>query len=73
MAIVPPVPYRSVIVTQGGLVEQLVWVRWLTALLNAVNQAQIAGTFANNVDALAGGLVVGQVYQTATGEMRVVV
>ena len=29
--------------------------------------------FANNVTALAGGLVIGQLYQTATGEVRIVV
>ena len=29
--------------------------------------------FANNVAALAGGLVIGRLYQTATGEVRIVV
>lgn len=29
--------------------------------------------FANNVDALAGGLVIGRLYRTVTGEVRIVV
>jgi hypothetical protein len=36
-------------------------------------EAKHLATYANNAAALAGGLVVGQIYKTATGELRIVV
>jgi hypothetical protein len=35
--------------------------------------AIVAGTYADNAAAISGGLTAGQVYKTATGELRIVV
>lgn len=40
---------------------------------NGVLEAKNLPTFASNATALAGGLIVGQIYKTATGELRIVV
>ncbi|MES2531838.1 MAG: hypothetical protein V4636_12430 [Pseudomonadota bacterium] len=66
------VPRRSVFVEKGGKISHEADM-WLDTVRRTANAAEIRGTFANNVAALAGGLVAGQVYQTATGEVRVVV
>lgn len=71
MANISPVPRRTT-VTEKGLINTD-WDRWLQTIQVALNAAQSNGVFANNVAALAGGLVVGQVYQTVTGELRIVV
>ncbi len=71
MAQLPPVPLR-VPVIEGGYISRDMAV-YLRTVAQQVNTLTPAGTYANNVDALAAGLLVGQVYQTATGELRVVV
>ena len=71
MAQIPPVPRRTT-VTEKGLINTD-WDRWLQTIQVALNAAQSNGVFANNAAALAGGLVIGQVYQTVTGELRIVV
>lgn len=67
----PPVPLR-VPVLEHGLISRD-WAVWLNALARQINLSAPAGTFANNAAAVAAGLAVGQAYQTATGELRVVV
>jgi hypothetical protein len=83
----PPVPLRVAVLESlsGGAHTKLVksvleqafigrdWAVWLNDLARALNLATPAGTFANNAAAIAGGLPLGQTYQTATGELRVVV
>ena len=44
-----------------------------TALKSNTLQLLSLGTYADNVAALAGGLVINDVYKTATGELRIVV
>ena len=66
------VPRRSVFTEKDGKLSHDADV-WLNSVRSAVNAVEVLGTFADNVAALAGGLVAGQVYQTATGELRVVV
>jgi hypothetical protein len=68
---VDQVPRRIVFVEQGKLSHDAQV--WLDSVRRAVNLSTIAGTFANNAAAIAGGLAVGQTYQTAAGEVRVVV
>jgi hypothetical protein len=72
MANLPPVPFQSKVLGKDGLVTRD-WARYFIALTDAITALQVAGTFVDNVAALAGGLTVGQTYQTATGEVRVVV
>lgn len=67
----PPVPLRAVVL-EGRLISRD-WAVWLNALARQINLSAPAGTFANNAAALSAGLAVGQTYQTATGEVRVVV
>ncbi|MES2531680.1 MAG: hypothetical protein V4636_11640 [Pseudomonadota bacterium] len=69
---VSQVPRRSSVLRKDGKVDGD-WDHWFDTVRRTANAAEIQGTFANNVAALAGGLVAGQVYQTATGEVRVVV
>lgn len=83
----PPVPLRVAVLESlsGGdrsaIVKSVLsqgyvgrdWAVWLNALVAQINLSAPAGTFANNAAAVAGGLLVGQTYQTATGEIRVVV
>jgi hypothetical protein len=71
MARIDPVPRRTVMVEKGLVSTD--WDRWLQSVQTALNAAQSNGVFANNAAAVAGGLVIGQVYQTVTGELRVVV
>lgn len=66
------VPRRSSVVTKAGIIT-FDWDNFLQSLTQQLAVLTPAGTFANNAAALAAGLAVGQVYQTATGEMRVVV
>lgn len=68
----PPVPRKSTVLRAGGLLD-LDYDRFLQGLANAVSLGTSAGTYANNAAALAAGLLIGQVYQTATGELRIVV
>ena len=49
------------------------WDNFLVDVLQRLSVLTPAGTYANNAAALAGGLLVGQVYQTAAGEVRIVV
>jgi hypothetical protein len=65
------VPRRVVFIEQGKITHDADI--WLNSVRSTANAAEIQGTFANNAAALAGGLAVGQVYQTAAGEVRVVV
>ncbi len=44
-----------------------------TVLKGNTMQLLTLGTYADNVAALAGGLVINDVYKTATGELRIVV
>jgi len=44
-----------------------------TVLKGDTMQLLALGTYADNVAALAGGLVINDVYKTATGELRIVV
>ena len=44
-----------------------------TVLKGDTMQLLLIGTFADNAAALAGGLLVNDVYKTATGELRIVV
>ena len=69
---VPPVPLRVVVLATGGLISRD-WARYFVAITDAITVLTVAGTFADNAAALAGGLTAGQIYQTATGEVRVVV
>lgn len=69
---VDQVPRRIVFIEKGGKLSHDADV-WLDTVRRTANAAEIMGTFANNVAALAGGLVAGQVYQTAAGDVRVVV
>lgn len=68
---VPPVPLRVPVLT-GPLISRE-WARYFVALTDAITALTVAGTFADNAAALAGGLTTGQIYRTATGEVRVVV
>lgn len=72
MANISPVPRRTRVWDQDRLINPD-WDRWLQTIQVALNAAQSNGVFANNAAALAGGLVIGQVYQTVTGELRIVV
>jgi hypothetical protein len=67
----PPVPLR-VPVLERRLISRD-WAVWLNALAKQIDLLTPAGTFANNAAAVAAGIAVGQTYQTATGEVRVVV
>lgn len=67
----PPVPRQSPVIAGGKL--SIDYDRWLQGLATALANGTTNGTYANNAAALAGGLVIGQVYQTATGEVRIVV
>lgn len=69
--VLPPVPLRAIVVVAGLISRD--WAVWLNRLAQQTNLSTPAGTFANNAAAVAAGLAVGQAYQTATGEMRVVV
>lgn len=44
-----------------------------TVLKGDTMQLLVLGTYADNVSALAGGLVLNDVYKTVTGELRIVV
>lgn len=69
----PYIPRQSRVITGNGLVTPE-WDRsFLQPLMQAVNTLTPAGTYANNAAALVAGLLVGQVYQTAAGELRIVV
>ena len=57
---------KTLIVTQA-------WDNFHVQVTRDISQLQPAGVFANNAAAVAGGLNVGQFYNTATGEVRVVV
>jgi len=46
---------------------------FLSDLVDAMNSITNAPVFADNAAAIAGGLVAGNFYKTATGEFRVVV
>ena len=72
MANISPVPRRTVVIEKERLINTD-WDRWLQSIQAALNAAQSAGVFANNAAAVAGGLAIGQVYQTVTGELRMVV
>lgn len=73
MAKLPQIPRRSRVTGAQAMISDD-WDRsFLQPLVRAVDTLTPGGTFANNVAALAGGLLVGQVYQTATGELRIVV
>jgi len=52
-------------IVQGGTTKQ--------TTVNSIAAVAIQGTYADNVAALAGGLGVGAFYQTAGGEVRIVV
>jgi hypothetical protein len=54
-----------VAIVQGGTTVQ--------TTVAAIAGFSLAGTYADNAAALAGGLVAGQFYSTVTGEVRVVV
>ena len=73
MAKLPFIPRESPVLSNGGKISQPWDQSFFQPLVQAVNLLTPAGTFANNAAALAGGLLVGQVYQTAAGEVRVVV
>ena len=52
------------------------WYRWyyrVAEILNSWSGTYVKGTYADNAAALAGGLVVGDVYKTATGVLMVVI
>ena len=68
---VDQVPRRVVFIEQGTLSHDAQV--WLDSVRRAVNAATLMGTYANNAAAITGGLVAGQQYQTAAGEVRVVV
>jgi len=72
MAGIAPVPRRTVVIEKERLINPD-WDRWFQTIQEALNAVQSHGVFATNAAALAGGLVIGQVYQTVTGELRVVV
>lgn len=73
MSTQPYIPRSMPIVGKDGTVNPD-WDRsFLQPLAQAVSNGTSHGTYANNAAALAGGLVVGQVYQTAAGELRIVV
>jgi len=84
----PPVPLRVAVLesVSGGSNSKLVksvleqafigrdWAVFLNDLARQINLNTPPVTpFANNAAAIAGGLPLGQTYQTATGELRVVV
>lgn len=56
---------EAVPIVQGGTTKQ--------TTANSIAGLALAGTYADNAAALAGGLSVGQFYKTATGEVRIVV
>lgn len=68
----PPVPRQSTVLRAGGLLD-IDYDRFLQGMANAVSLGTSAGAYANNAAALAAGLVVGQVYHTAAGDLRIVV
>ena len=71
----PDVPRRSDVLGDGDQRRRVShdWDVWLAGLRRRIDLSTPAGTFANNAAAVAAGLAVGQTYQTATGELRVVV
>lgn len=72
----PDVPRRNDVLGDFGAERRRIshaWDVWLNGLKHRVDLSTPAGTFANNAAAVAAGIPVGQVYQTATGELRVVV
>lgn len=52
-------------------------IRYLETISKYINELSTdlknMETYANNADAIAGGLSVGDIYKTATGELRIVV
>ena len=56
---------EAIPVVQGGTTKQ--------ATVSQVAGFSLAGTYADNAAALTGGLVAGQFYKTAGGEVRIVV
>lgn len=72
MSKLPPVP-RNAPMMAFGLVSKDWDSSFLQPVVQVVDRLTPAGVFANNLAALAAGLLVGQVYQTATGEVRIVV
>ena len=73
MANLPYIPRKSRMAGKDGIVTHDWDASFFQPVSDAVARSTIAGTFANNAAAIAGGLAVGQTYQTATGEVRVVV
>lgn len=73
MAKLPYVPRKSRVQGGDGLVSRDWDASFFQPLADAIGRLTPAGTFANNAAAVTGGLLVGQFYQTATGEVRVVV
>lgn len=47
--------------------------KYFRQVANRLNGLRIMGTYANNAAAVTAGLSVGELYQTATGEVRIVV
>jgi hypothetical protein len=73
MANQPYIPRKSAMTGTDRLVTHDWDASFFQPLVQAVDTLTPAGTFATNAAAVAGGLLVGQVYQTAAGEVRVVV
>ncbi len=73
MAKLPFIPRESLVLGPKGKISTSWDQSFFQPLTQAVDLLTPAGTFANNAAAIAGGLLVGQVYQTATGEVRIVV
>jgi hypothetical protein len=65
-------PIQEVLVDENKKMRIGAWTSW-TGFVNKTLRNPSRGVYANNAAAIAGGLRVGDVYNTATGELRVVV
>ena len=66
-------PVQEPIAVEGGIVS-VIWMLWLERLTSMVNRNTMQGlaVYADNAAAIAGGLSVGDIYMTATGQVMVV-
>lgn len=66
-------PVQEPIAGDGGIIT-VIWMLWLERLVALVNRnsMQELSVYADNAAALAGGLNVGDIYMTATGQVMVV-
>lgn len=69
----PYIPRETPVLREGGKISRAWDASFFQPLIATVDTLTPGRTFANNAAALAGGLLIGQVYKTATGELRIVV